>query len=217
MEFLSKRLYDPPPYYVSVDLNAELSKFAWDDRFIIDVTQHTLIGSALSTAQGELAIKILRKKIFEFPEHLQTQVSDLLDTPVYRKAPRVSVEIPRQVRWVGGSYLVFRCKYNPNIINEIKGLKTNRPFHNSVNYIHDRKLWMVEVSSFNVDKVIDIIGRFNFQCDDVVYQVLADASSGKGKPVDFSADEEKITVTVNDDPFWCKYFGIMGWLDVRQV
>lgn len=187
----------------------------WDKRFILDVAQHVDNGFAISTAQSSIILKLIQR----YRDHLiadgvlEAAVDQLLAFPQYAKPPYQSVDLPREVRWAGDNKLVFRCKYNQGVVEDIKRLKGTNHFL-SLNYpvyVREHKLWVVDVNSGNHEKVMDVIKRHKFAFDDTVAQFFLDIENSKGKRSEISVQGDNIMVTVRNDDL------LNSWLNALQT
>ena len=178
---------------------------AWDRRFVEDVANHSRAGQAISTAQGELAIKLIQR----YRDHLivvgypAQSVDLLIATPHYARTPYQSTHLPREVRYAGDNKLVFRCKYNSGIIEDIKRLKGINHF-TAVQYPtfnRDHKLWIVDVNQGNWEKVMDVIKRHRFHFDDTVANYFLEVANSLSQQSSVEADPAGIKVTVRNDDF----------------
>jgi hypothetical protein len=194
-----KRICDKPKVLGQVTYEI---KDNWDRQFIFDVVRRTYEGNAISTSQGEIVLRLVSR----YKPHLHAvglQIGDLdsvIQTPKYRKPPYQSAPLPREVRWAGDNKLVFRCKYNQNIVNDLKKCKGNNPFEerNPV-FDHDNKLWIVDVNSGNWKSVMDVIKRYKFDFDDEVAQFFMEVSNAENQLSEAKVEDGRILVTVKDD------------------
>lgn len=184
---------------------------SWDRRFISDVSQHVANGSAISTSQSTIVLKLIER----YQDHLiadgiaGSAIDQLLVIPQYKKAPYQSVELPREVRYAGDNKLVFRCKYNQAVVDAIKALKSDKLF-NSYNYPtfnREHKLWLVDVNGQNYDKVMEVIKRHKFAFDDDVANYFLEIENSKGQPSSIVTDGETIQINVRNDAFLQNWLG----------
>lgn len=146
----------------------------YDLQFLWEIGYKINSGKLISSKQGDLLVKILSKylRLLERQGFELEEVNRLLNSPVYRAAPYKSYEIPREVRYIGNGYLVFRCMYNPKIVNEIKALKGKEEkkdhFQAYITFNGEHKLWLVEVTENNLSRVMKLIRGFNFSFDETV-------------------------------------------------
>lgn len=187
----------------------------WDIRFIGDVAEHSINGKAISTAQSSVVLKLIdRYKDHLVARGLQlTQIDQLIAFPQYTRPPYESTVLPREVRWAGDNKLVFRCKYNAGIIEDIKRLKGTNYFlpHQYPMFFRDQKLWVVDVNSGNAEKTMDVIKRHKFDFDDAVAQFFLDIENGKGQRSECVTDGQTIAVTVRNDDL------LNSWLNALQI
>lgn len=216
VEYCLHRLEDicGNPILLPSGLGLEITN-AWDRRFIADVSQHVANGSAISTSQSSIVLKLIER----YQDHLvadgtaKSSIDQLLLMPQYKKPPYQSVELPREVRYAGDNKLVFRCKYNQAVVDSIKALKSDRLF-NTYNYpafIREHKLWLVEVNGRNYETVMDVIKRHKFHFDDDVANYFLEIENTKDQPSNIVADEETIEVNVRNDAF------LQNWLNALQA
>ena len=189
----------------------------WDQRFIRDVAKHVTNGFAISTSQSAIVLKLIDR----YKDHLiaagvqSSALDQLLVCPQYSKAPYQSVELPREVRWAGDNKLVFRCKYNQGVVEDIKRLKGGNTFlpHQFPIFNREQKLWIVDVNVGNYDRVMDVIKRHRFAFDDAVTEFFFEIENGKDQPSVIEATEQNIVVTVRNDEFFNAWLNTLKALE----
>lgn len=178
-------------------------KDSWDSRFLRDVFSHSSSGKSISTAQGAVVLKLIRRydNMLVLNGLSQTAIDTLIATPYYRIPPHQSTELPREVRWLGNRKLAFRYKFNAGIQEDIKKLKSINHFSESHFPIFNRnhKIWIVEVNASNHLKVMDFIRRHNFHFDDNVTEFFMRITNSKNQPSSIETLKNEIRVTVCDD------------------
>ncbi len=167
-----------------------------DRKFLQDLSERTAVGNKLSTKQAYVARKIIAKyaRLFEdlaydfhrLPRGVTAEmVVSICENPVYRQAPYQSVEVPREVKYLGNRKLAFKTTFSPQVVNRIKSLNDDRIGTTSLDFPYFNKeyrIWVVEVHEYNLEKVMNLIKKFSFQFDDDVVQFLADCSEASNKP-----------------------------------
>jgi hypothetical protein len=199
LEHLDEINWNPVPYCGNV---LEITS-NWDRCFISDVAYHTREGKALSTAQGKLALKLIDryKKSLEIKGVVAVELEALLLNPIYKQEPHISVSAPREVRYAGDSKIVFRCRYNKPVVEDIKTLKNHSHIqHNShPKYNGTNKIWLVHVDLSNVNKVIDVIRRHRFNFDDELAEFLTEVVNAKGQKSEITIEDNQIIIQCKDD------------------
>lgn len=130
--------------------------------------------SALTTRQVETVVKIFNRhtECFDFD---YAELS-LIKNPTYRFTPIASQTIINEVRAIGESNLVFRFKFNIDIITTFKKMMNKASL---VKYNKMHRLWIASVVPANVDEISDIIGLYGFNFDDDVLEILSLATQTK--------------------------------------
>lgn len=177
----------------------------WDQRFVNDVWTHCENGQAISTSQSEIVIKLIqryRDHLIEFGI-IAPSIDQLLITPHYKRTPYQSSHLPREVRWAGKNKLVFRCKYNSGVIEDIKKLKGGNSFlpHPTPVWVKEHKLWIVDVDSKNWERVMDVIKRHRFHFDDTVANYFLEVSNSLNQLSRAETKDDHIEVTARNDDF----------------
>lgn len=187
----------------------------WDRRFISDLAGHSSNGKPISSSQGLIALKLIDR----YKDHLvhrglaQSDLDLLIAVPQYAQTPYQSTLLPREVRWAGDNKLVFRCKYNAGIIEDIKKLKGNNHFlpHHYPTFSMAQKFWVVDINSGNAEKAMDVIKRHNFAFDDAVAEFFMNIENSKGRRSEVVADGNVISVVVRNDNL------LNAWLNAIQI
>lgn len=187
----------------------------WDRRFICDVYDHVAGGEAISTAQSDIVIKLIERyrAVMVAYGSTDSEISALIAFPQYRRPPYQSEVLPREVRWAGDNKLVFRCKYNQGVIEDIKRLRGTNHFllHPYPMWFKEHKLWVVDVNGGNHEKVMDVIKRHKFAFDDAVANLFLEIENGRGKRSDIQVTQDTIVVTARNDDF------LNAWLNALQT
>jgi hypothetical protein len=199
LELLDEINWDPP-----VDSTGSTHGVVntWDRRFISDVTYHVREGKALSTAQGELAKKLITRyrSALEITGVAAVDLDTMLASPAYRLPPFASTSLPREVRWAGDNYLVFRCKYNASIKDELKKLANVPNARTTVSkFNHAHKLWVVEVVSSNLEQVMDFIKRHRFGFDADVENYFLEAVNSRNQRSSVEIVDGQIKIIIRND------------------
>lgn len=181
---------------------------AWDRRFVSEVAYHTRDNvRALSTGQ----VGVLHKLVDRYRVHLELagmnylDIENVLSSKVCRVPPTPSSTVKREVRWAGDSNLIFRFKFNPDIKEALKALKTSDCFGTHKTwYAPEHKLWVVPVSVSNYPRIIEIISEYGFGFDDDVAQLLAGISNSRLAKSEATVVGDEIRVEVKDDAFMAR-------------
>ena len=73
------------------------------------------------------------------------------------------------------------------------------------------KIWIVDVTSDNFERVMDLIRRYKFSFDDTVAQYFVEASNAKGQPSKIEVVDDKLVIDVKDDDL------LNTWLNAIKV
>lgn len=184
----------------------------WDQKFIASVCSHTRIGSALSSAQGEIAIKILRKYVELFPGSDQPSVERLIATPHYRKPFFKSISVAREVRWTGGTTLLFRFQYNDGLLSQLKILPTEMDELTPKYPIKGQKMWRITVDNSNHKEIMRFIQNHNFGFDDDVLRMFMNIENNLDKKSEIRVVDGEIQVDINNDVMAALWLRDMEWL-----
>lgn len=185
---------------------------SWDQKFISDVSTHTIRGSQLSSAQAAIAIKILRKYVSLFTKAEQPVLMTILNAPQYRKDLYQTVEIQREVRWAGSSTLLLRSQYNPAMINELKSFSSALDDIIPKRNYRGIKVWKVIVDDSNYKEIMNFIKRHNFAFDDDVLRLFLNIESNIEKEPSIRLEGDEIRVEINNDVLATLWLDEMEWL-----
>lgn len=184
----------------------------WDTKFISDVSNHTGQGSPLSTAQAEVCCKLLLKHLAFFDPADAVKVEQAVASQSFRHPLHQTVVVPREVRWVGGSILIFRFQYNAVIVNALKGLDSalcelTRPMP-----LAGKKAWRIVVDETNYQAVMTLIKSHNFQFDDGVLEFFMNITNKLNDPSSIRVEGDQIRVEINNDVLASLWLDEMEWL-----
>jgi hypothetical protein len=209
LELLQKCMHNPAVIKTATGVKRLEISVPWDRKFIDDLSHKTLNGNSLSTKQGEVVLKLVKKYREGLVVHGidDAVISALLVSPVYRNTPYQSKELPREVRFAGERKLLFRSKFNPVIVEDIKKLKPNKEWlgRNFPYFNRAQSVWVVEVTDSNLERVMNTIKKHNFLFDEEVEQFLLACENAKGAQSRADLVDGVLRVTVMDDElfnFW---------------
>ncbi len=189
---------------------------AWHRDFIYNVSNHVNEGHSLSTKQSETFLKLVARfkyKIIEDRVANETEISNLLNDPTYRRPLYTSTNVPKEVRYIGNNFIAFRFKSNKDLLNKIKTLtiieKSSwiEPYNAFAkiemtrarfDWLH--KIWIVPVYRYNLQAICNLILDARFRMDKSTAEYLQLALDSHDKPSLFAVDEQTILVNVCDDP-----------------
>lgn len=200
--------YNPPPGYRHP--TSQMSE--WDYKFVSDVSTHTTNGSALSTKQADTLIKILRNNIQLFDKADRPLVQSIVDNPSYRHPLFQAVNIIREVRWAGGSTVLFRFPYNAAILVDIRSIENAIDDIMNPVMLKDLRAWKVIVDVSNYKHVMNLIQRHNFAFDDETLTFFMNIANNVDKPNVMRVDGDEISVEINNDVMAALWLENMEWL-----
>jgi hypothetical protein len=186
-------------------VHTSVEKRDWNISFISSVAQHVYAGRALTINQGKTVVKLASNHINKIAEHQRTDANAIkraIQSPVYKTTPVESANIKREVRYLGGNKLAFRFKMDPTVIAELKTLKSSSLSNDRSSFNQELRIWVVSVSTANLEKLFSIIKNNKFEFDDDVLQYMLKCSNSKGKPPSFKYDNQtgNIMVDIIDNP-----------------
>lgn len=154
----------------------------WHLGFIASVNAQLLAGRALSIAQSEIVLRILRTVETDLAKDHEG-INQFLLSPQFRQTPYQSVRTPREVRFMGDSVLGFRGRADQLLTKDIKDSGGNDELTLQSGYLWMRpqfdwthKIWLVRVNRFNLHKVKRLIAKHRFQADAAVEQFLQECT-----------------------------------------
>ncbi len=200
--------YNPPPG--SIHPTKIISQ--WDQKFISDVSTHTMRGSPLSSAQAALTIKILGKYTSLFTGNDLTAVKSLLQNPVYRLELYQSMQVEREVRWAGGSTLLFRSQYNAIVMSDLKRIESSLDSIIEKTMIKGLKTWKIIVDDVNYKEIMAFVKRHNFVFDDGVLELFMHINNHIDDEPAIKVVDGEIKVEINNDVLSTLWIEEMEWL-----
>ena len=177
----------------------------WLRDFVVSVAEWVAGGQAITTEQSKIIIMAAETyKATLIGIHGETPVQAFLSKPAFYKPLRVSTVVPREVRWLGHNRVGFRFKNNQVIVEQIKLLTGTKSGWEPV-----LRLWVVEVTSYNIEDTMKVIRTHKFDFDSHVEQFLLDCHDARGKPSQVVESQ----IIVCDNPVLTKWAtGSLGGL-----
>lgn len=173
----------------------------WRSNFICNVKGYVDHGNQLSTAQGATILKLSDNYHRALAQELrvtQPEIAASIKSPAYRKQPYQSVDVKREVRYVGGNKLAFRFKKDPIVVKDLKYLTNGNSFvDTSTTYNDEYRIWTICVDSSNLERVMSIIARHKFQADHDVMEYLTRCTNSQTVPSVFLMDDQAEYVYAN--------------------
>lgn len=175
----------------------------WDRKFISEVAWHVRnLKGSLTTSQVEVAAKLIdRYRInLQLIGEVDYEISSVIEHRATRQPVRNSSTTPREVRWIGDSKLAFRFKFNPQIKDHLKRLKSTEAVRpSSPSFDPQSKAWIVQVTSSNVGSVMGFVTEYGFGFDDEVVEFFTEVTNAKKQKSSASIDNDVISIEVKDD------------------
>lgn len=180
--------------------------------FIDSVSTQLESGRALSVPQSKIVLGLIAKVgrfLVAAGDLTPAGLDHLLQCPTYRRQPYASVVVRHEVRWLGGHFLGFRCKYNPTVVTAIRALA--QPGDTDRAWFHrDSRLWIVPVLRWTLGPIRDLIAAHRFQMDTATrdYLTLARCSRDKPSTLFYHAPSNQIVGNICDNPllaFWVRH------------
>jgi hypothetical protein len=200
--------YSPPPGYIHPTSRMQ----TWDYKFISDVSTHTSKGSALSVKQAETLLKVLSRNIDIFDNADRPVVSAMLATPKYRQELYQSVEIAREVRWAGGSTILFRSAYNTAIVADIRNISNCIEIAMQPILISGVRTWKIIVDSSNYKHIMSLIQKHGFKFDDETLNYFMLMTNHADHPNRIVVNDDTINVEINNEVMASLWLESMEWL-----
>ena len=200
----------------------------YDLKFIWDIGFKIKFNMKISSKQADLLVKVLSKQadFFEKVGYSKESLDFLFENPVFRNPPYESMEIKREVRYIGNGRLAFRSLYNPKIVNDIRKIqgKESANYHKRVTiysisseipeenpediyFVGNYRIWVIEVTESNMNKVMRLIKGFAFEFDSDVENFFLNAENTKTLLSAAVIDQEEMVINTYNDRF------LSSWLE----
>lgn len=186
----------------------------WHDGFLASVGRHLGNNGTLSSAQGRVALDIIRKCGPVLVGLSMISANDLkgcLENPSYRRPPYRSTIIPREVRYLGGNFLGFHFKYHLELVERFNLFRDDALNH-IARFDPEQKIWIVSIDCQTVDILSEIISTYRFAMDVVTRDYIALVRCSRDKPSTCALEPESQTIIVNvcdnhDFAYWLGQHG----------
>ena len=222
VEDLLEELYDSfvpdLAWFMNPNTRIENPLSDWDQKFLESVTNHTKKGRALSTKQAETTIKILERYHDAFDSnkkctHSSKAVLEVCSLPRYRNEVYQTKIVKSEVRHLIDDILCFRFKYNEEIMNDIRRLTPNLKSFETKSILTkfpycENGIWFVKVTNFNVEAVMALIQKYNFDYADEVLGLITLMINAEILPSSATIENDSIKIQVNNNEFlgyWVQY------------
>jgi hypothetical protein len=145
----------------------------WTKNFIQNVASNLINREEpkLSTNQAHALKKVMPSfiKYLAISNGYSKETLELMvANPTYKRPLYVSPAIKREVRHLGGNFIGFRFKYNPQLAKDIQ-LKAEQGFFR---FDKETKLWIVTVTEQNIQGVVHCIRENRFEIDELTQKWL---------------------------------------------
>jgi len=155
----------------------------WNRNFISNVQEHVLNGKPLSTNQGAIVLKIAARVLPDLSKVMRISMDSLqqaISSPVYRNQPYQSISVKREVRYLGEDKLAFRFKLDSTVVSDLKSLRSaNDMVESKPAFNQEYRLWVVQVTPGNLEKVFQLIQRHRFDFDEGVLEYMTLCTNSK--------------------------------------
>lgn len=140
--------YNPNSQAMWMAPNRNISLARYDIQIVDSMANNTLVGSALTDRQGELAVKLILKYRRQFTNN------GIDITPVENPQFRVPVrKIDRsRLIWIEDDVIKLKFPYNQDYIQQIREFKdASQGF---ARWDNDKKLWVMAITEYNVNWLV---------------------------------------------------------------
>jgi hypothetical protein len=213
LEKLSDICTNPPRW--SNGKKAEIQQ-PWDRKFIMDVAYKTRDGKQISTAQSEIALKVINR----FQQNLivagvdNIEIQQLLNVPIFRQPPYQSTHLEKEVRWAGRRKLLLRSKFNGSMNEDIARLPNEELGllgRNLPDFSSEKKggknVWVIEVHGQNIEPIMELLKKYSIKGDEETVQFLKKCYDTEMLQSTATLVNGEIKVEVQNDPF------LTSWLE----
>ena len=201
-------IVDSPPRW-SNGKKADIDK-PWDQKFIKDVAYKTQDGKQISTAQGEIALKVINR----YQQHLvvagvdHLQIKQLLSMPLYRQTPYVSIHMEKEARWAGRRKILIRTKFNGSMNEDLVKMRNEETGLLALKYpdfssekMGGYNVWIVEVHAGNINDVMELLKKYSIKGDEELVQFFKRCYDTEMLQSTASLVDGKISIEIQNDPF----------------
>ena len=190
----------------------------WDRTFLTSVGDHVAAGKSLSTNQAAVIGKLIGRLRHPLIRHGMATDDDLdrmLLEPEYRQALYPSLNIPREVRYLGDNILGFRFKPNDMLVASIRefgmpemtdGFNYKVDLQTRPSFNWEYRIWLVPVLRHNVTAIRAFILEYHFAPDQPTLNYLRLASNSREQSSAFAIIDDVILANVCDHPL------LAGWI-----
>lgn len=181
-------------------------KGEWHRNFIGNIQAYVYSGSAISTNQSATILKIASSYTTQLATLARTSpaiMKSWITCPTYKQQPYTSISVKREVRYLGADKLAFRFKADHTVVLDLKNTRSSSDFeHQRPKWNHQYKVWILTVTSSNLEKIMSLIQTHNFDYDaEVLEYVTLCSNSRNTKPTFFLYGEEDVIYgNVPNDP-----------------
>jgi hypothetical protein len=179
-----------------------LANDQWRCRFIESVWNQIEGGRGLSTSQAKIVLDIIKNLetyLVEYGDATQADLNNMFKWPRYRKEPYQSIILPKEVRHIGSNLLVFRFKYNSEILKDIKNI-VRKSTHMSPMFNQRFKVWIIPVFRSTMRDVRQLIREHRFSSDAATDRWLNMAKESYDKPSTVQIQDDVCVAKVHDNP-----------------
>lgn len=198
-------------------LGVLLRSDSWGSGFIKSLAESVGRGSALSTRQATFFLNLVKKHrdaiLTNGCGYSSIDLDRIVMTPAYKQQPYESIQIVKEVRYLGDDKLGFRFKRDDGIKEFIKRMRMSvkdfpwRPdLEPKFDYRH--RMWVIPVYAGNFKKIMNMIGDYGFGFDDDVAGYLALCEASINQPPTAVLDPESDQIVVN----LCDNDALSAWM-----
>jgi hypothetical protein len=177
---------------------------AWAGDFVRSVSGYVRNGSALSTGQGRIALRLFYR-CRAFLEAQGGSTDEILATardPVYYREPLPSADIRREVRHLGGDLLGFRFKSNRAITLDLRHCAERAWLGRSRAWVHHReRVSVLPVTRENVSSIVDVIERHAFDLDADAAALLFSCTENGERSLNVGRQDDSLEVRPGANEF----------------
>lgn len=147
-------------------LGYKFSLNKWDSQLVYSFADQIGQGRGFTEKQATLAVKILKRHSTDLSNHLKTNIEQFLENPTYRYEFRQlnntkKIDIVSDNQW--GRVAKVQFPYNEEYVTQIR--KSRDELNHAV-WDKDEKSWIFSVTEANIQFLINLAEKENFQVDE---------------------------------------------------
>jgi hypothetical protein len=193
---------------IHTKMQSTLRNDPWQQDFLHSISDHIKQQKSLSTNQSHVILQMIAKFRHYIVRHglaTDDDLDNMLCHPQFYRPLYESVNVRREVRYLGDNLLGLRFKQHTPIVDRIKAIipyPDNRMLNLAkATFDWEYRIWIVPVTRHTITRILTLLNEYQFHIDETTSTYLHLANRSRDQPSTITlASDDVLLANVCDNP-----------------